>query len=241
MFFPLYCVFQDSKTGKTIGRGHKDHGCILWMVVLQLPLRFNKHYLLHLQLNSLSPLLCLIISVISFSCGTHALAISPFPFYNNRFQTCVLLFLISIMKPVSWPNIVVPPILRVWVISIFSCSFWCMETCSRFFLVWFLWSLLMITPGLLGFTCWNLRVKFFPVFQLFHKLVETQFNTTLKVLHFSNGREYVSCFFLLPILAWHLPSNGLFWYSWAKWGGYEMKNRHLLDITRALLFYMHVP
>lgn len=89
-------------------------------------------------------------------------------------------------------------------LSFFPCSFWCLggpTSVISLFSIRYLWPLLLITPKLFGFTFWNSRMRCFLAFLLFHKLIETQFDTMLKVLCSDNGGEYVLCFFLLTSLS----------------------------------------
>ena len=73
------------------------------------------------------------------------------------------------------------------------------------------------------------------VFQVFHKMISTQFNTPIKIFRSNNGREYYKnelTNFMKSIGFLHQtscpnspPQNGVA----------KRKNRHLLEVTRSLL------
>lgn len=79
------------------------------------------------------------------------------------------------------------------------------------------------------------------VFKNFHSLINTQFNTNIQVLRTDNGREYFNA-----ILGDFLKEKGIIHHSSCvdtpqQNGVAERKNRHLLEVSRALLFAMNVP
>lgn len=80
------------------------------------------------------------------------------------------------------------------------------------------------------------KSEVFSVFQLFHKMVETQFDTKLKVLHLDSGGEYISNTF-----SSYLVSHGVIHctncpHTPEQNNIVERKNCHLLEVTCALLF-----
>ena len=75
----------------------------------------------------------------------------------------------------------------------------------------------------------------------FYKMVQTQFESPIKRLRSDNGREYVN-----QNLSKFLQENGVVYELTCvdtpqQNGVAERKNRHLLKVTRALLFQMSVP
>ena len=79
------------------------------------------------------------------------------------------------------------------------------------------------------------------MFKTFYKMVETQFNSRIQILRTDNGREYFN-----KILGEFLIEKGVihqssFVYTPQQNGIAERKNRHLLEVTRALMFSMNVP
>ena len=79
------------------------------------------------------------------------------------------------------------------------------------------------------------------VFVRFHKMIETQFQTKIRILHFDNGTE----FFNEPLTTF-LHDKGIVHQATCRDtpqqnGVAERKNRHLLEVARALMFSMHVP
>ena len=80
-----------------------------------------------------------------------------------------------------------------------------------------------------------------PVIPQFSKMVITQFNSHVKVFHSDNGCEFVN-----RSLATLFQENGILHqktcvYTPQKNGVVARKNRHILEVVRALCFTMHVP
>ena len=72
-------------------------------------------------------------------------------------------------------------------------------------------------------------------------MIKNQFQTSIKVLRTDNGTEYFK-----SILSEYLAINGIIHQSSCtdtprQNGVAERKNRHLLEVARALMFTMHVP
>ena len=79
------------------------------------------------------------------------------------------------------------------------------------------------------------------MFQIFHKMIRTQFGTEIKILRSDNGKEYDN-----SGLSPYLASNGIIHQTSCvdtpqQNGVVERKNRHLLDIATSMLFSMNVP
>ena len=75
----------------------------------------------------------------------------------------------------------------------------------------------------------------------FYNMILTQFNTKVKVFHSDNGREFVN-----QSLAVFMTQHGILHqttcvYTPQQNGIAERKNRHILEVARALCFAMHVP
>lgn len=80
-----------------------------------------------------------------------------------------------------------------------------------------------------------------PVFKNFYQMVQTQFNTKIRILRTDNGTEYFN-----SILGEFFNTNGILHQSSCidtpkQNGVAERKNRHLLEIARALMFSTSVP
>ena len=78
-------------------------------------------------------------------------------------------------------------------------------------------------------------------FMNFFAMIKNQFNTSIKVLHSDNGTEYFNC-----ILSDFLQTHGIIHRSSCvhtpqQNGIAERKNRHILEVTRALMFTCNVP
>ncbi|KAJ7951046.1 Retrovirus-related Pol polyprotein from transposon TNT 1-94 [Quillaja saponaria] len=81
----------------------------------------------------------------------------------------------------------------------------------------------------------------FTCFQMFHKLVCTQFDCKVKILRSDNGTEYTEGNFQK-----YLRDHGIMHQTScvdtsAQNGTAERKNRHLLEVARSLMFTMNVP
>lgn len=79
------------------------------------------------------------------------------------------------------------------------------------------------------------------IFHAFHKMVQTQFGASIKVLRSDNGGEYISsqlqtylteCGIIHQTLCVHTPQQN---------GVIELKNRHLLELPRALKLFCLKP
>ena len=79
------------------------------------------------------------------------------------------------------------------------------------------------------------------IFLVFHKMVKTQFDAKIQTVRFNNGREYFNQF-----LSSYFEKEGIIHQSFCtdtpqQNGVAGRKNRHLLEVTRALIFPMNVP
>jgi transposase InsO family protein len=79
-------------------------------------------------------------------------------------------------------------------------------------------------------------------FQEYSIFVETQYNAKIKILRTDNGTEYVN-----NCLSTWLEQRGIdhqttcVYYTPQQNDVSEKKNRHLLEVTRALMFQSNVP
>lgn len=83
--------------------------------------------------------------------------------------------------------------------------------------------------------------KFLREFKAYHKMIETKFDRKIKVFRLDNGDEYTAKEFQA-----YLPRNGielqtLCAYTPEQNGVAKQKNRHMLELARALLIEMNVP
>lgn len=106
----------------------------------------------------------------------------------------------------------------------------------------------MTTLKLLGYTCCKQCMEFIYllllllfVCQLFHKMIDTQFDSKIIILRSDNGGKYMPSAFSSYLLQ-HCILHQTTCLSTTKQNGItKTKNHHLLEITRALLFTIHVP
>jgi transposase InsO family protein len=85
------------------------------------------------------------------------------------------------------------------------------------------------------------RSDLVPIFQIFHKIIQTQFSRTIKVFRSNNAQEFHDKSFLSI-----LDSNGTlphysYPYTSQQNGHAECKLRHILDVVRTLLISAFVP
>ena len=81
----------------------------------------------------------------------------------------------------------------------------------------------------------------FPIFQIFHQMIRTQFNAQVQVVKSDNGREYLKKGFNA-----YFQQNAIIHQTSCVTTPQqndiaEHKNRHLLEVARSLCFAMHVP
>jgi transposase InsO family protein len=79
------------------------------------------------------------------------------------------------------------------------------------------------------------------MFQMFYKMVQTQFNATIKIVRSNNGGEYMS-----SNLEAYFREQGIIHQTTCvdtpqQNGVVEQKNRHLLKVTHSLMLDTHVP
>jgi transposase InsO family protein len=79
------------------------------------------------------------------------------------------------------------------------------------------------------------------VFPIFHRMIQTQFNASIKIVRSDNGGEYLS-----SSLGTFFRAHGIIHQTTCvdtpqQNGVAERKNRHLLEVTRSLMIDMHVP
>ncbi|KAL6294169.1 hypothetical protein ACE6H2_002311 [Prunus campanulata] len=85
------------------------------------------------------------------------------------------------------------------------------------------------------------KTDVFPIFQSFHKQIETQFSTKIQVLRSDNGGEYINHDFQTYFKMHGIIHETTCPQTPQQNGVAERKNRHLLETARALLIGAHVP
>ena len=78
-------------------------------------------------------------------------------------------------------------------------------------------------------------------FQKFHRMVLTQYNKQIQVLRSDNGKEYVNADLQTFLTAHGIIHQTTCPYTPQQNGVAERKNRHLLNVVRALLLEAHTP
>ena len=79
------------------------------------------------------------------------------------------------------------------------------------------------------------------IFKKFYQKIHIQFQTKIQILLINNGREYFN-----TVLGSYLSKHGIVHQSSCpdtlqQNGVAEIKNRHLLEVTRSIMFTTHVP
>lgn len=85
------------------------------------------------------------------------------------------------------------------------------------------------------------RSKLLYALQIFYKEVKTQFGHKVCILRSDNAKEYLSTSSIAYFSQKGILHQTSCSYTLQQNGVAERKNQHLLDVTRALLFYIHVP
>jgi transposase InsO family protein len=76
---------------------------------------------------------------------------------------------------------------------------------------------------------------------MFHKMVEIQFEKKMKVLRSDNGTEYTNKAMQDFLRDNDIVHQTTYMSTPEQNGVAERKNRHILEVTRCLLFVMNVP
>jgi transposase InsO family protein len=76
---------------------------------------------------------------------------------------------------------------------------------------------------------------------MFHKMVEIQFEKKVKVLRSDNGTEYTNKAMQDFLRDNDIVHQTTYMSTPEQNGVVERKNRHILEVTRCLLFVMNVP
>lgn len=236
-FFPDHCVFQDLVTKKMIGSGRERAGLYLldsqWTSTRHVEQAHKsetcdstegKIWLLHRRLGhvpfpmlkKIFPLFCHL-DVSKFCCEPCEFAKHhrvSFPISNTKSVTPFVI----IHTDVWGPSRVVGLFGFRWFVTF-------IDDCSRV-----TWVYLMKDKS-----------DVFSCFQTFHKMVLNQFDARVKIVRSDNGGEYFfgglkSYFTDHGIIHQHTCSD-----TPQQNGVAERKNRHLLEVARALRFSMNVP
>jgi IS30 family transposase len=85
------------------------------------------------------------------------------------------------------------------------------------------------------------KTKVYETFQVFCNMIENQFKTTVKVLRTDNGTEYTNHEFQTFLCAKGITHQTSCIGTPQQNGVSERKNRHLLEVTCALLFSANLP
>jgi hypothetical protein len=81
----------------------------------------------------------------------------------------------------------------------------------------------------------------FYVFQMFHKMIQTQFNSKIKIVRSNNGGEYMSSDLGTYFREQSIIHQTTCVVTPQQNRVAEQKNRHLLEVTHSLMLDTHVP
>ncbi|KAJ9542741.1 LOW QUALITY PROTEIN: hypothetical protein OSB04_029247 [Centaurea solstitialis] len=225
-FFPDYCVFQDLQTKRIIGRGRESDGLYIFeqrtpysLTSSSFASAFEVHCRLgHPSLQSLKKLHPEFSHLLSLQCESCQFAkhqcVHLSPRVNKRATSPFQLVHSDVWGPCSVAS----------------------KTGFRYFVTFVddysrtTWLYLMKN-----------RSEVFNHLCSFHSEIKTQFQTSIKTLRSDNAKEYLS-----QSVQSYMLQNGIIHESScvdtpAQNGVAERKNRHLLEVARALLFQMSVP
>lgn len=99
----------------------------------------------------------------------------------------------------------------------------------------------MIVQDYLWVALLRIKDEVFPTFQNFHTLVQTQHNSTIRVLHFDNGGENVNHIFQDLFQTHKIVHQTTCPQIVEQNGVSKRKKCHLLDMACALLVSAHMP
>nr|KYP74868.1 Retrovirus-related Pol polyprotein from transposon TNT 1-94 [Cajanus cajan] len=227
-FFPTYCTLQNIHTQEKIGSGKRREG----LYYLESGSQHSKGEALahftrqwHKRLGHpsfsyikrLFPSLFTCCNIFYFKCETCVMAKSHraiFPINNSRANAPF-----SIVHSDVWGPAPIPTHNGMrWFVTF-------VDDCTRM-----TWLYLL-----------KHKSDVCDVFQVFHKIITTQFDTEIKIIRSDNGGEYYNTklsLFLKSVGILHQTSCPNFPQQN---GVAERKNRHLLEVTRSLLIDSNVP
>nr|KYP36170.1 Retrovirus-related Pol polyprotein from transposon TNT 1-94 [Cajanus cajan] len=224
IFWPTFCVFQDIQTKVILGYGVR-RGNLYFLDVSEGDSFHSAAWLWHKRLGHLSfgylqklfPHLFSNCHPSKFQCSTCEMAKSHrIPFYPSLNKSCIPF---QVIHSDIWGPAKVPSFSH----SYYYVSF--IDECTR--MVWI--SLL------------KHKNDVFPVFQKFHNMVQTQFNTSIQIFQTDNGLEYKNGPFSEFLTSKGIKHQTSCTYTPQQNGLAERKNRQLLEVVRASLFDMNVP
>jgi transposase InsO family protein len=234
LMFPDYCVFQDILTKRIIGHGTRRDG-LYYLDELKIGSNYiakgdevstkDKIWLWHRRLGhpsfgymkKLLPNMFINLNPKDFSCETCVKSKSHRVTYYSRQNKCVIPC--DLIHTDVWgPSPITSKSGCRWYISF-------IDDCSRMVWLYLLKS----------------KDEVPKVVKDFHKMVKTQFGKEIKIMRSDNGTEYLN-----KCLQAFFNENGIIHETTCvgtpqQNGIAERKNRHLLEMTRALLFENKVP
>lgn len=240
IFWPEFCVFKDIQTRQTIGCGTR-RGKLYYLDLeskssdkLRQALTVNSHeggkkksniWLWHRRLGHASfgylkklfPSLLVKVDVSNFQCDVCELAKShraSFPLILNKSPIPFMI----IHSDVWGPSKVLPLGGSRWFVTF-------IDDCTRM-----TWVCSMKSKSDVNL-----------LFKKFHKMVCTQYNAHVQVLRSDHGGEYLSSEFQQYLEARGIVHKTTCSYTPQQNGVAERKNRHLLEVVRALLIEAHMP
>jgi hypothetical protein len=237
-FFDTHCVFQDLLTGTMIGLGRERDGLyyldLNWHAkedtgqvhqVVGSSTSEAQIWLWHRRLGhpsfryllKLFPSLFLKNNVSSFHCDSCLLAKHHRTSFHPRFNKSSVPF--SIIHSDVWgPSRVTNRSNTKWFVSF-------IDDCTRVSWVYLL----------------KEKSEVISIFQSFHQMILTQFNTRVQVLRSDNGGEYFKKELSAYFHAYGIIHQTSCVDTPQQNGVAERKNRHLLEVARSLMFAMNVP
>jgi Integrase core domain/GAG-pre-integrase domain/gag-polypeptide of LTR copia-type len=229
-FFSNRCIFQDLTTGSLLGTGYEENGLyILEDSTVKASscglgcFKSESLELFHYRLGHLHPKkLCILFPEL------------PSTKEEFRCTVCVRAKQVRSQYPVVEKHSTTPfEIVHsdIWgpspVTSIFGYKYYVcfVDDCSRYTTIFLIKS----------------KSEVASIFLIYHKMIQTQYGATIKILRTDNGREYLSSDLQKYLELYGIRSQTSCPYTLQQNGVAERKNRHILEVTRSLLIGMNVP
>jgi Integrase core domain/GAG-pre-integrase domain len=229
-FFSNHCIFQDLTTGNLLGSGYEEKGQYILedSIVRTSSCGLGSFIsesleLLHYRLGHLHPKkLCMLFPELpltkeEFRCTVCVRAKQIMSHYPDVKSHSTIPF--EIVHSDIWGPF---PVTSVFGYKYYVCF---VDDCSHYTTIFLIKS----------------KSEVALIFPIYHKMIQTQFGATIKILRPVNGSEYLSSELQKYLELHGIRSQTCYSYTPQQNGVTERKNRHILEVTRSLLIGMNVP
>ncbi|PRQ42978.1 putative RNA-directed DNA polymerase [Rosa chinensis] len=238
ILYPWCCIFQDILTGEIIGRGIEKGGLYYMEMTTAGNHRVSEVHQIQKGTSTNEEQIWLWHKRLGHPSFGYLQTLFPLLFQHNKpsafkCDTCILGKSHRVSYPLSSTKSIAP-------FDLVHSDVWgpCPPTPSGM-----KWFVLFVDDCTRMSWIYLLKNKsdVFPVFQTFHAMIRTQFQTPIKVLRSDNGGEYVNHLFHQ-----YLATHGIIHQTTCPQtpqqnGVAERKNRHILEVARSMLIGAHMP